>query len=104
MGDHSPNTHLRLCLSRGLTVHGYRRYFWLIDFLRVPRRPSLDRFLAFKSPSNLITLNCLRRLHADFLGADKRGLSLVEVLEQRPLSSSEQRVAEGEPSNRKPLQ
>ena len=53
----------------------------LIGLLRVPRRPLVSRFLASKSRDAANLLDCLRRLHAKALGADKQNLDLYEVID-----------------------
>ena len=74
--------HLRPGLTRSsATRGGCLPLFALIGLLRVPRRPFISRFLASKSQGVATLLDCLRRLHAEALGADKQGLDLCEVID-----------------------
>ena len=45
------------------------------------RRPNLNRFIITKSRDNATTLSCIRRLRVELLGAEKRDLDLIEVLD-----------------------
>ena len=74
--------HLRPGLTRSPAARGgCLPPFALIGLLRVPRRPFISRFLASKSQDATTLLDCLRRLHAEALGADKQSLDLCKVID-----------------------
>ena len=74
--------HLRHSLICSPAAHyGCLSPFVLIGLLRVLRQPLVSRFLAPKSRDAANLLDCLRRLHAKALGADKQNLDLCEVID-----------------------